>query len=157
MEKNELTFQPQTLVDLGCGKVGVSTNFLAREFPSARAVYGVDLSPYYLDYAVRKPPIVYIRRDMTDTRYCSNSADLVSISFVLHELPLVAIKSVLAECRRILTPGGVLAEMDMCPNTRATDTLMQKLLDRTEPHMQDYIEFWPYRNVVLFEAGFEVP
>ena len=77
MEKNGETFQPTTLVDLGCG-VGVSTSFLAGQFPSARAVYGIDLSPFYLDYAVRKSPkIVYIHRDMTETRLCSNSVDLV--------------------------------------------------------------------------------
>lgn len=156
MEKDEQFFQPQTLVDLGCG-VGVSTNFLAREFPSAKAVYGIDLSPYFLDYAIRKPPIVYIHRDMTETRFFSNSADLVSISFVLHELPLDAIKRVLAECNRILKPGGILAVIDMCPNIRASDPLMQRLFDRTEPYMRDFIEFCTYRNDALFDAGFAVP
>lgn len=147
--KNELTFQPQTLVDLGCG-VGVSTIFLAKEFPSARAVYGVDLSPYYLDYAVRKPPIVYIHKDIEDTRFFSNSADLVSISFVLHELPLDVIKRVLAECHRVLKPGGVLAVLDMCPNIRATDTILQILFDRTEPYKTEYTEFCDYRNDTLY-------
>ena len=156
VEKYALTFAPETLVDLGCG-IGISTNFLAREFPSAKAVYGIDLSPYFLDYAVRKPPIVYIHRDMEDTRFFSNSADLVSISFVLHELPLDAIKRVLEESNRILKPGGILAVMDMCPNIRATDPLMQRLFDRTEPFMSEYVEFCEYRNDFAVQAGFEVP
>lgn len=156
MEKDERFFQPQTLVDLGCG-VGISTNFLAREFPSAKAVYGIDLSPYFLDYSIRKPAIVYIHRDIEDTRFFSNSADLVSISFVLHELPIDTIKRVLAECNRILKPGGVLAVLDMSPNIRATDPLMQRLFDRTEPFMRDFSEFCEYRNDALFSAGFDLP
>lgn len=155
-EKSELVYQPKTIIDMGCG-IGVSTNFLAREFASATAVYGVDLSPYYLDYAVRKPPIVYIHRDMADTRFFSGSVDLVSVSFVLHELPLDAIRRVLAECHRILKPGGVLAVCEMSPKIRTMDALSQRLFDRTEPYMRDYVEFCAYRNDILHDAGFDVP
>jgi len=156
MEKSELTFRPKTIVDLGCG-IGVSTNFLAREFPSATSVYGIDLSPYYLDYAVRKPSMVYLHRDVAYTRFCGNSVDLVSMWFVLHELPLCAIRRALAECSRILKPGGVLAVCEMCPNIRTADALSRKLLDRTEPYMRDYIEFCAYRSDILHGAGFELP
>ncbi|CAM9734725.1 unnamed protein product [Ectocarpus sp. 6 AP-2014] len=156
MDKYGETSQPTTLVDFGCG-VGVSTNFLARQFPSARAVYGIDLSPFYLDYAVRKShKIVYIQRDVANTRLCSNTVDLVQISFVMHELPLKAATRVLSECHRILKPGGVLAVLDMCPNIRATNFFMQKLFDRTEPYMTDYREFCKRRGTLLEGAGFEL-
>ena len=119
-------------------------------------MYGIDLSPFYLDYAVRKSPkVVYIHRDITETRLCSSSADLVQISFVFHELPLKAATRVLSECHRILKPGGVLAVLDMCPNIRATNFFMQKLFDRTEPYMTDYREFSERRGDLLERAGFE--
>lgn len=153
--RREADNRAKIVVDMGCG-IGVSTNFVAREFPSA-TVYGIDLSPYYLDYAIRKPPIVYIHRDMEDTRFFSNSVDLVTMSFVLHELPKDAAKRVLTECHRILKPGGILAVCDMSPDIQATDALSQRLFDRTEPHMREYVEFCALRNDILHDTGFDVP
>lgn len=156
LEKSESTIRPKTVVDMGCG-IGISTNFLAKTCPSATAVYGLDLSPYFLDYAVRKKPIVYLHRNIEDTKMFDGSVDLISISYVFHELPLEASRQLLRECHRILKPGGILAVLDMSPEIEATNRSLKYIFDRTEPYLDDFQEFCDVKNDILRDIGFEMP
>lgn len=53
--------------------------------------------------------------NMEDTRLPSESFDLVTASFVIHECPPAAISALIAEARRLLRPGGVLMLADNNP------------------------------------------
>lgn len=54
-------------------------------------------------------------RDMGCTGLETESVAMVSLCLVLHELPKAATLQVLREAHRILSPGGVLAIMEMDP------------------------------------------
>ncbi|CAK9143368.1 unnamed protein product [Ilex paraguariensis] len=90
------------ILDIGCS-VGVSTRYLADNFPSAKVTVsidfnlhkspfmGLDLSPYFLAVAQynekystpRKNPIRWIHANGESTGLASKSFDLVSIAYVV--------------------------------------------------------------------------
>ena len=104
--------QPSRILDLGCG-TGSSTLLLAKAFPNAQIV-GLDLSPYMLVYSERKAqcapsPVRTIswQQGLAErTPFDDASFDLVTASFLLHELPPQISRRVLQECQRVLVPGG---------------------------------------------------
>lgn len=110
-----LTIPPGgTIVDFGCG-TGTSTRRLANLYPSAEKVVGIDLSPYmisvgrflsnelnsfnikWVDDIEPDSRIKYMYGDISNTKFSDNSVSLVSICFVLHELPREATKNILQE------------------------------------------------------------
>jgi ubiquinone/menaquinone biosynthesis C-methylase UbiE len=75
-----------------------------------------------------------------------------------HELPQTATKAILQEARRLLTPGGYLAIMDMNPRSEAFLKLppyVFTLLKSTEPYLDDYFTLDMERAIA--EAEFESP
>jgi len=99
------------LVDLGCG-FGKSTWPLKRAFPEAEII-GVDLAAPCLKMAHVKAEaqdldIRFRQADATDTGLEANSADLVTATMTLHEMPQPAIKAFFAEVARVLKPGGIM-------------------------------------------------
>ncbi|XP_030928908.1 uncharacterized protein LOC115955020 [Quercus lobata] len=117
------------ILDVGCS-VGVSTGYLADNFPSAK-VTGLDLSPYFLAVAQfkekkrspRKNPIIWIHAKGEDTGLLSNSFDLVSMAYVLHECPENAIVNLVKEAFRLLRPGGTVALTDNSPKSKILQIL----------------------------------
>lgn len=59
--------------------------------------------------------IRYVHANLEDTHLPAASFDLVTASFVIHELPPPAICALIAEARRLLRPGGVLLLADNNP------------------------------------------
>jgi ubiquinone/menaquinone biosynthesis C-methylase UbiE len=106
---------PSRLVDLGCG-FGKSTWVLKQAFPQAEVI-GVDLAAPCLKLAHAKCeamglPIRFIQADAADTGLEAASADLVTATMVIHELPQPALKAFFAEAARLLKPGGILRVLD---------------------------------------------
>ena len=124
------------VVDLGCAS-GISTRRIAANWPGARAVMGIDLSPHFLavgnrllelgrerargtsaetfewqwvnDWTEYADRRVSLRRgDAAATGLANDSVDVVSASLVIHELPPDVTMEVAAEAMRILKPGGQL-------------------------------------------------
>ncbi|KAK4577760.1 hypothetical protein RGQ29_028038 [Quercus rubra] len=149
------------ILDVGCS-VGVSTGYLADKFPSAKVI-GLDLSPYFLAVAQfkekkrspRKNPIIWIHAKGEDTGLLSNSFDLVSMAYVLHECPEKAIVNLVKEAFRLLRPGGTVALTDNSPKSKILQELspvLFTLMKSTEPFLDEY-----YLNdleATLREAGF---
>ncbi|XP_074290060.1 uncharacterized protein LOC141616811 [Silene latifolia] len=137
----------QDILDIGCS-VGISTKFLANKFPSAN-ITGLDLSPYFLAVAkfkekngvAREKRINWLHANGEDTRLPSNSFDLVSIAYVLHECPAKATVNLVKEAFRLLRPGGTIAITDNSPKSKKLQELspvLFTLMKSTEPFLDEY-------------------
>ena len=103
------------IVDLGCG-FGKSTSPLKQKYPQAEVI-GIDLSAPCLRLAARRANarglrIHYRQAGATATGLERGSADLVTSTMLLHELPLDVLPGLFDEGARLLAPGGVLRFLD---------------------------------------------
>ncbi len=103
------------IVDLGCG-FGKSAWPFARLYPDAEVI-GLDLAAPCLELGYEKCgssalPVHFRQRDCRDTRLEEASADLVTSTMLLHELPPEPLEEAIAEAARILAPSGLLRMLD---------------------------------------------
>ena len=147
-------YTPATInnvLDLGCS-VGISTIELHRYFSQKPQqpinTIGLELSPYML--AVTKTTDT--KREVSQwlhglgesTGLAENSQDLVTLQFVIHELPRQATVKIFQEVLRILKPGGVMAIVDNNPASPVIQSLppvLFTLMKSTEPWSDDYYTF----------------
>ena len=115
-------FSPRRILDLGTTS---SKNLLPYHatFPNAE-LYGIDVGAPVLrfGYALADQegiPVHLSQQNAEQTDFPDGHFDLIVSSFFFHEVPLKATKKILAECRRLLAPGGVMAHMEL-PNEAAT-------------------------------------
>jgi SAM-dependent methyltransferase len=94
-------------VDLGCG----TGAFAARLLRYDLKLHGVDISPESVARARRKfPKIDFHVGDIEATPFDSCTFDVVFLSGVLHHFP--DLTRTVAECGRILKPGGIVLAYD---------------------------------------------
>jgi ubiquinone/menaquinone biosynthesis C-methylase UbiE len=153
------------VVDLGCG-TGMSTRWLAKQYPQASRILGLDLSPYFCEIGQRLldlhpksideggPWINAIKADdrinyqvaaAEATGLPDASVDIVNLQFVAHELPAQATLEILREAHRILKPNGQLwfCEMDFETPAYAAqraNPLLFSLIRATEPYLDEYAD-----------------
>ena len=165
-----------TIVDFGCG-TGTSTRRLASLFPQPKSIIGYDLSPHMLavgrylmnnnknfnwvEKVDKDERISLCYEDIANTKLPNESVSLVSLCFVLHELPNDATISILQEAYRLLEPGGSLTILEMDPSTPGFRSLRAKpfvfsILSSTEPYLKDYFQLAPNLNKILVDVGFSV-
>ena len=101
--------KPRVVVDLGCG-TGLSTRPWV-PFATERVI-GIDPNPEMLEQArkVSNEPPFYKQGYAHKTGLPDKSVDIVTFAHAFH---WVDHKAVLAEVNRILTPGGILAIIDV--------------------------------------------
>ena len=160
----QYTAKPITnVLDLGCS-VGISTLELHRYFSARQeekiATVGLDLSPYMLSVAKTIDTAEEISQwqhglgEATD--FADDSFDLVTMQFVIHELPRQATTKILQEVLRILKPGGVLGIVDNNPASPVIQSMppvLFTLMKSTEPWSDDYYTFDVEQAIAL--AGFD--
>ena len=82
----------------------------ALQAAGANQVWGLDPSPYLLKHAAAEyPQINFIPGLAEQLPFADQSLDGISLCFVFHEMPPKYIRQALAECRRVLVPGGRIA------------------------------------------------
>ncbi len=151
------------ILDLGCS-VGISTLALHRYFDQKQdnpiETIGLDLSPYMLAVAQTKDTNQEISQWLhglgESTGLADNSLDLVTLQFVIHELPRQATKEILSEVLRILKPGGVIGIVDNNPASAVIQNLppvLFTLMKSTEPWSDDYYTFDV--EAAIEEIGFD--
>ena len=150
------------ILDMGCS-VGVSTLTLHRYFTDLQDTpintIGLDLSPYMLAVAKTTDSDREISQWLhalgEATGLADNSLDLVTLQFVIHELPRQATKNIFKEVLRILKPGGVIGVVDNNPASPVIQGLppvLFTLMKSTEPWSDDYYTFEV--EAALEEVGF---
>ena len=155
------------ILDMGCS-VGISTQTLhdyydqkqghQKQNTSVRTV-GLDLSPYMLSVAQVQNTSSHIQWQhgkAEDTGLPDESFDLITLQFVIHELPRHITKAIFTEAYRLLRPSGSIAIVDNNPQSAVIQNLppvLFTLMKSTEPWSDDYYTF----NVeaALAEKGFE--
>ena len=109
---------------------------------------GLDLSPYMLAIAQQRDLAhnitAWIHGRAEATEFANESFDLVTLQFVLHELPRSATAEIFQEINRILRPGGTCAIVDNNPHSQVIQSLppvLFTLMKSTEPWTDDYYTF----------------
>ncbi|ANV84601.1 methyltransferase type 11 [Picosynechococcus sp. PCC 7003] len=148
-------------LDIGCS-VGISTFALLDRLQSKNPtvkVTGLDLSPHMLAVAKvqdKHQAVQWCHGKAETTGFTDDRFDLITLQFVLHELPNQATREIFQECRRILRPGGCLAIVDNNPKSPVIQGLppaLFVLMKSTEPWSDEYYTFDV--ESTLKEVGFD--
>jgi SAM-dependent methyltransferase len=138
--------EPRRILELGCG-IGVTTQPIAAAFPGAE-YHAVDVAAGLLRFAHlsaerRGIAVHFHQRDAAATRFPAHHFDLILSNILFHETSAEKIPQILAECRRLLAPGGAMLHVDV-----ATRREQMPLADRL---MSDWQVRW---NGEPFWTGF---
>jgi ubiquinone/menaquinone biosynthesis C-methylase UbiE len=159
----------QDILDVGCS-VGLSTLAIHRHYQNRHAqthpgfpvrTVGLDLSPYMLMVAKAQDPqgeiAAWIHGQGEATGLPDRSFDLITLQFVIHELPRTATQAIFQEAIRLLRPGGHLAIVDNNPQSPVIQNLppvLFTLMKSTEPWSDDYYTFEV--EAAMQKTGFEL-
>lgn len=156
-----LRVQPgERVLELGCGAGGALVA-LARAVGSAGRVVGLDLSPSMIDLAATRLRRAGLEEwaevvvaDATSVSFADASFDAVFMSFTLELFDTPEIPLVLAECRRVLRPGGRIGAVSL---SRADPVrLPTRLYERLHDRFPAMLDCRPIRaRLALEAAGFE--
>ena len=144
------------ILDIGCS-IGISTLALHRFYQDQQngpvqnrpvRTIGLDLSPYMLTVAQHRDKdreiAQWLHANAEETGLPDRSFDLVTLQFVIHELPHQATTAIFTEALRLLRPGGHLAIVDNNPQSPVIQNLppvLFTLMKSTEPWSDDYYTF----------------
>lgn len=134
-------FKPKRILDLGC-TTGSNLLPYLDVFPEAEG-YGVDIGAPLLRYAHAKAEsagkcVHYSQQNAERTDFPDGHFDLIVSSFFLHELSVASTRKIFKEIYRLLSPGGLMAHMEL-PPAKACDPYYNFYLDwdafyNNEPH-----------------------
>jgi ubiquinone/menaquinone biosynthesis C-methylase UbiE len=151
----------ESVLEIGFG-TGRSLLELARSVGTSGKVYGVDISPGMgrrAQSVLRKAGLadrVELKiGDAAALPFPSESMDAVFISFTLELFDTPEISVVVAECRRVLRPGGLLCVVSMTQKERVN--MMVALYEWMHRALPAWIDCRPIRaELFLKDAGFDI-
>lgn len=120
LKRERPDFAPKRILDMGCS-VGHSTLPYADAYPGA-FLHAIDLAAPMLRYAHARADsmgiaVHFSQQNAEQTNYPDASFDLVVSHIVLHETSRKALPRIVAECRRLLRPGGVMIHLEQRQHT----------------------------------------
>ncbi len=149
---------PLRILDVGCG-TGRALRQVATALPGQR-YFGVDLSPHFVEQAREElegvPEVTLVAENAEALPFRDGYFDAVTSVYLFHELPRRTRRTVMAELRRVVRPGGLLVVADSAQRCEAGD--LAPFLDgfsreMHEPFYRDYTRD-PLEDLVA-GAGFE--
>ncbi len=151
--------EPHRVLDVACG-TGRTLSQIHAAHPELR-LYGLDLSPYYLQEArellASVPDASFVNENAEAMPFKDAQFDLATCVYLFHELPRNARRNVLREMFRVLTPGGlcVLEDSAQRIDSREVAFFLERFPeDFHEPFYADYLE--DSLEGALREEGFVV-
>lgn len=138
-------FKPAAILDLGCS-TGSGTFPYVDEFPQAE-VHGVDVGAPMLRYAHARAMsagkrVHFSQQNAETLDFPDNSFDVVTSSYLLHELPVRSTQKILKEIHRILKPGGLMIHFELAPQSEV------------DPYLDFYYNWDAYANNEPYYAQF---
>jgi ubiquinone/menaquinone biosynthesis C-methylase UbiE len=130
--------QPLRIVDVGCGDSWVATH--AFRDTEVAEYHGIDISEASIDDARKRITIWSDRATVVAGNLAkflhgrpSESADVILASYSLHHFLTDAKIALIAECRRVLAPGGTLIWIDAVRNdNESRDAYIDRLTHTTQ-------------------------
>ena len=148
------------LLDVACG-TGRTLHQLARTFP-AMQLHGVDLSPAYVRTARRRladvPELTLAVENGEHLPWADATFDVVTSTYLFHELPRNARRNVVRELLRVVKPGGLVVLEDsaqLAESAAIAPALHSFPVEFHEPFYEDYLE--DDLAALLTEVGFLAP
>jgi SAM-dependent methyltransferase len=107
---------PEAILDMGCG-TGEQTLAYKREFPGAQ-VHGIDVARPFVRFAHAQAedagvPVHFAEMDAGETSFADESFDLIVSIIMFHETSAAQARAIMAECHRLLRPGGLALHLDV--------------------------------------------
>ena len=152
---------PRRILEMGCSAGGQSTDYPAA-FPDAE-FHAIDLAPAMLRYAHARAELLGARihfhqQDAAATTFPDAHFDLIISHNMFHEVAGEHMPAIMAECRRLLAPGGVCIHQDVPIQSGRFDAFMQfvsewQVENNDEPFWMDFAN--ADLPGMLIAAGFE--
>ena len=139
---------PRRILEMGCSAGGQSTDY-PRAYPDAE-FHAIDLSPGMLRYAHARAELLgsrvhFHQQDAAATAFPAGHFDLVVSHNLLHEVAAEHAPGIMAECYRLLSPGGVCIHQDVPIQRGRLDEFQQFLSEwqidnNDEPFWLDFAD-----------------
>jgi len=116
-------FKPRRVLDIGT-QSGRNLFGYMDAYPGIEA-HGVDISAPTLRYGHARAEYLgktvhFSQQNAEFLDYPDGYFDLIVSSFFFHELPIAATKRILKQCHRLLSPGGMMAHMELPSHSDCT-------------------------------------
>lgn len=151
--------QNMKLLDIGCG-TGRTLHQIARTHPKMR-LHGTDLSPAYIKLARKRlidiDEVTLAVENGEALPWTDGTFDVVTSTYMFHELPRNARRNVVREIFRVVRPGGLVVIEDSAQLSESPelDGVLQSFpREFHEPFYEDYLE--DDLAGILAEVGFTV-
>ena len=112
-------FEPRRILDIGCG-IGHNSVPVALAFPEAE-MYAVDVAAPMLRYGHARAQhlgannLIFKQANAEQLDFPDHHFDLIYSTMFVHETSYKALHRIMAECRRLLAPGGIHMHLEQPP------------------------------------------
>ena len=118
LKSNAPEISPLRILDMGCS-VGHSTLPYSEAWPDAE-LHAIDVAAPMLRYAharaeAKEAKVHFSQQNAEKTNFEDGSFDIIVSHILLHETSEKAIHNIIAECHRLLKPGGLMLHAETPP------------------------------------------